>query len=287
MADYSGGENGGYPSKPGVGLIYPAGAVDSGWNRMEPLLTPEQLYNRHLKGFPLVSKFLNPITGKADRWTSDDLKDEVERAVSVLELELHIDIFPCQHMEKLPFIRQDYESFGYMKLKCRPVVSIEELAIVPANNIQVYEVPLDWGETAYLAEGQINIVPLNVAVQNGGFIPSQSAGGAVFLSILAQNSVIPAYWRITYTTGWVNAILPRVVNEIIGYQAAIQVLEKVMLTYVNSTSHSLGADGLSQSVGTPNIQLFEQRLTSLQAQKDVIKQKLKKMFGQSLFSGAI
>jgi hypothetical protein len=287
MAVYDGSQNGGFPSKPGSGQLLPENAVDSGWNRLETLITPEKLVRRHLFGIPLVSRFKNPITGKFDVLQPDDIKDEIERAVSNLELEMQLDIFPVQHQEKYPFDRHAYEAFGYFQTYHRPVVSIEELAIVPANNIQVYEVPLDWVETAYLSKGQINIVPLNVAVQNGGFIPSQSAGGAVFLSILAQNSFIPAYWRITYTTGWPNGILPRVVNEVIGYQAAIQILSMLMTTYVPTASHSLGIDSLSQSISTPIYQLFQMRIEQLEKDKKQIIGKLKNIYGLKIFSGQV
>jgi hypothetical protein len=286
MAIYNGSDNGGYSSKPGLGANLPTGQVDSGFARLEPLLTPEQLVNRFLKGIPLVSKIKDPFTGKYATWSKTDLEEEIRRAILNIETEASIDIMPVQHAEKQEFNRFDYSSFGYLKTRHKPVQSIEEFSIVPANNIEVYIVPLDWIETAYLSWGQINIVPLNVAVQNGGFIPSQSAGGAVFLSILAQNSWIPAYWRITYTTGWPNGILPVVVNEAIGAQAAYQVLEKIVATCMFLTSHSLGMDGMSQSVGAPNIALLTARVDQLEKEKDKIIKKLRRMFGQGIVTTA-
>jgi hypothetical protein len=286
MAIYNGSENGGYSSKPGLGANLPVGQVDSGFGRLEPLLTPEQLVNRFLKGIPLVSK-IKGLDGKYATWTPQDLEEEIRRAILNIETEASIDIMPVQHAEKQEFNRFDYASFGYLKTRHKPVQSIEEFSIVPANNIEVYIVPLDWIETAYLSWGQINIVPLNVAVQNGGFIPSQSAGGAVFLSILAQNSWIPAYWRITYTTGWPNGILPVVVNEAIGAQAAYQVLEKIVATCMFLTSHSLGMDGMSQSVGAPNIALLTARVDQLEKEKDKIIKKLRRMFGQGIVTSAL
>ena len=287
MADYSGKFNGGYPSKPGLGDLIPAGKVDSAFGRLEPLLTPAQVQSRFLKGIPLVSKMKNPITGKFDVYTPEEIQEEIQRAINTIETEYNIIIMPTQITEKAEFNRMDYESFGYLKTRQRPVYSIEEFAIVPANNIQVYEVPLDWIETAYLGWGQLNIVPLNVAVQNGGFIPSQSAGGAVFLSILAQNSIIPAYWRVTYTCGWPNGILPVVVNEMVGNQAAIQILEKLLATWIVTTSHSLGIDGMSQSVGQPVIALWQKRLEQMELHKSTIGKKLRRMFGQGIVTGAL
>ena len=130
-------------------------------------------------------------------------------------------------------------------------------------------------------------MPLNVAVQNGGFIPSQSAGGAVFLSILAQNNIIPAYWRITYTTGWQNGIFPVAVNELIGLQAARQILEKIYATYVNATSHSLGIAGMSQSIGAPQLKALEGRLEQMEKQAESLWRKLRRSFGQGLVMGAV
>lgn len=286
MADYTGKNNGGFPSKTGLGALIPGGQVDSAFGRLEPILTPEQLVSRFLKGIPLVSKIKNPFTNKFDVWTPDDIQEEILRAINTVETNYNFIIMPTQIAEKAEFNRMDYESFGYLKTRQRPVLSIEEFAIVPANNIQVYEVPLDWIETAYLGWGQLNIVPLNVAVQNGGFIPSQSAGGAVFLSILAQNNIIPAYWRITYTCGWANGNVPVIVNEIVGNQAAIQILEKLLATYVNTTSHSLGLDGASQSVGAPQVALLQKRIEQMGLARDTSAKKLRRAFGQGIVSGA-
>ncbi len=280
MADFT-------TSKVGLGSVYPENVTETPWQELEPILTPELLIQRHLWGIPLLSRFKDPDTGKPFVIKPEMLKDEIKRAIARMELKLHMDIMPRQHSEKLPFDRNEYEALGYFRLAHRPITRLMDLNVVPANNVSIYDVPLDWVETAYLARGQINIVPLNIAVQNGGFIPSQSAGGAVFLAILAQTFFIPAFWQCDYCTGWEDSSVPRVINELIGVSAAIEVLSKLAATYALSTSHSLSLDGGSQSMSTPGPQLFKTRIEELEAEMATIVQTMKTIFGMTLFAGTL
>lgn len=272
--------------KSGVGDVFPENVVEKSWGDLEPLITPEQLVNRHLFGIPLVSRIKDPVTGKAQRFTAEMLQDEIARAIKRAEQDTHCSINPVTRHEKQPFDRQEYESFGYFRISHRPVTNILALKVVPANNLDIYTVPLAWVETAYLARGQINVVPLNIAIQNGGFIPSQSAGGAVFLSILAQKSWIPAYWEIDYACGFPDNLFPIIINELIGIIAAKQILEMLAATWWN-TSHSIGLDAMSQSISTPGPQIFNLRIAALEENRKRIVKQLRAVFGMNLFSGNV
>jgi len=275
-------------SKDTLGAITPTGAVESVWSRLEPLLTAGQLRSVHLFGIPLVSFIKNPLTGKPDIMNDEALNDHIVQAVSLAEVETGMQIFPTQHQEKHPFDAFLFKSLGYFMLRNRPVVSIQALSVVPANGVSIYSVPLDWIETAHMARGQINIIPINVAVV--GSISSgttSTAGGAYFLSILGGQRWIPAFWQITYTTGWVDGLIPRVVNQLIGTIAAIEILSLLATTYARNTSHSIGIDSMSQSVSTPGPQLFKVRIEELLLKKAMLVRKMKAMAGLLIVSGEV
>ena len=280
MADYTN-------SRPGVGSVFPENATETARLQVEPLLTVDLLKTRHLFGVPLVSAQKDPLTGKAQVMTDEMLSDYIEGAVAQAELELKIDIFPVKRREKQPFDINLYNSFGYFQLSHRPCTSVDKLSVTPSNMLDVYVVPNDWVEGAYLHRGQVNIVPLTTAFVQGTYIPQQSSGGAAFLQILGNKAWIPAWWQIEYTSGFKDGMVPRVINEYIGCVAAVEVLSQLALTYARANSHSLGIDGLSQSVSTPGPQIFKVRMDELEEKKKAIMKKVKAIFGFKIFSGTL
>jgi len=276
-------------SKDGIGAVWPVNATEDAWGHLEPLLSPDMLKARHLFGIPLVSHAKDPITGQRQVMTDPILKDLIDRAVGIAELELRLDIMPRQYTEKLPFDRQAYASLGYMMLPHHPVKSLDKLAVVASNGSDLYAVPPDWVETAYIHTGQINIIPMTIAFQYGGFfVPSNSPnGGSAFLAILGQNPWIPAYWQVKYTVGFPEGRLPQMVNELIGVCAAIEALGLLATTNARNSSHSIGVDGLSQSISTPGPQIYDTRIALLTDQKDRLVRKLRSIYGTNLFTGAL
>lgn len=282
-------------SKPPVGGIFPLGQRDNdGWSRVEPLITPEQVKSRWMFGIPMYSVNKDPVTGKRQPFTDEMIKDEVVGAVSLAEMETGLDLFPVQHNERLPFNRNDYLHFGYVRTEHRPIASIEGLYVTTSNGSDVFTVPIEWIETGYLTKGQINLIPMGVALNlpnngSGAIVgaTSQSAGGAAFLAILGNQHWIPAFWRLVYTTGFPDGMLPRVVNDLIGAVAAQRVLSKLGATNAGANSASLGIDGLSQSVSTPGPNIYQQRIAELGEERKLLVRKLKTTFGLKLFSGDV
>jgi hypothetical protein len=142
-------------------------------------------------------------------------------------------------------------------------------------------------EASGFQRGQINIVPLTIAFTNGGFIPSQSAGGAAFLSILGAKGWIPAYWQIEYTTGFPDGALPRDLNELIGVVAAIETLSLLATTDADANSRSIGIDGMSQSVSSAGPQKYQARIEVLTAKKQMLIDKFKSRFALKMFSSNV
>lgn len=280
MADYT-------YSKKAPGAVFPENAIETSFSHNEPLLTPEQLRGRFLFGISMASNTKDPVTGKAQVMTDDLIADIIIGAVASAEEDAGIDIFPVKRREKHPFDIQLYNSFGHLQLEHKPATSLDKLSVTPSNDLDVYVVPNEWVEGAYLLKGQINIVPLTVAFVQGTYVPTQSAGGAAYLQILGNKSWIPAWWQVEYTSGFPDGMIPRAVNDLIGTFAAIEVLSQLAATFGKSTSQSLGIDGLSQSVSTPGPSIYDKRIEILAAKQKMLRKKIKARYGNSIFAGTL
>lgn len=271
-------------AKRAIASPYPDNASNSHWSQVEPLITPQKLRSGFLFGIPLVSAIVDPFTGLPQRLEDDAVKDIIDRSISIVEAETQLDIFPVQRKEKYEFDRNEFQRFGYLMLRHKPVYSLEKLTITPSNDVDIYEIAMEWLETANLTKGQINIIPMGSSISYGSVPASTNNSGAAFLAIIGQQHWIPAYWQAIYTSGFPDGMLPRIVNELIGVQAAIEILELLAATNAQTTSQSLSIDGLSQSIGTPGSQMYEVRVQSLKEKKRWIVKKLKSIYGMTLFS---
>lgn len=274
-------------SKPGMGALYPDGAVESAITRVEPLITPEQLKSRHLFGIPLVANVKNPFTGKPDVMTDTILKDVIDRSIAMVETDTSLDIFPNVINEKLEFDTFSFNSWGYMQVNRKPVYSIEALSITLANGSTIYTVAQEWIETAQLHKGQINIIPMGTSISAGGVTQSGTIGNSAFMNILGSHAHVPSFWKVSYTTGFPDGLLPKIINELVGVYAAIEVLGMLGATNANSNSKSLGIDSLSQSVSGPGQDKYNTRIQQLEEKKKNLLAKLKVMYGQSLISSHV
>jgi hypothetical protein len=273
------------------GKQYPENGTATPWGRLEPLLTPDQLKSRHLKGIPMVLKIKDPDSGKPFRITDDELKDYIELAVDEAEQETGLILMPTQFTEKLPFQKQDYEAFGYWQLPRRPIASIEALNVTLADGSDVFVFPTEWLETANLIHGQLNIIPLAFQGMQGGtgIIGGVEAGGgtAVFFNSLWNRPWVAALFGVTYTAGFKNGLMPKYVNNLLGVIVAMRVLSMIAAAYASFQSTSLGIDGMSQSVSTPGPQRFKIRMDELAAERKLLVNKLKKAFGSKFVVGTI
>lgn len=273
MADYT-------ISKPAVGTGVPVNGVTTTWQRFEPLLTVKDLKDLFLFGIPLFS----PITRQ--QMTDDMLQRILLRTIPELELETGLTFAPVQHEERQAFDLNEYQSQGYMRLRNKPVSSVEALQVVTSNNQALWTISTDWIDAGRLHEGLVYIVPINVAVAADAGT-SGAAGGAAFLAILGQQSWVGAYWRVRYTTGWPDTALPQVINSLIGYHAAIKVLTLLAQANAKSGSKSLGIGGLSQSSSNPGPDVYTIARDAARVEKTMIIGKLKSLFGVKLFSGNV
>ena len=279
--------------KPNLGAVWPPGAIDSDFVRTEPLLTPELLVQRHLFGIPLVSNIIDPITGLPQRITPEMLRDIIAGAVCDAELDAHIDIMPVLRQEKSAFDRAEFARFGYFKMRHRPIQSIDKLSFTPSSEIDIFVIPTSWISTAQLYRGRIQIIPLIPATAasssgyTGAILPPGQGGAGLFLGLIAAHHWIPDFMQTIYTTGFPDGMVPRPINDLVGSIAAMKVLSLLAATHARSTSHSLGIDGMSQSISGPGPSLYNERIALLDADRQKIAKKIRKTFGQKLFSGTV
>ncbi len=280
MADYT-------TSKARVGAIYPVGAIDQqAWGRVEPLITPEQLRFRQLFGIPLVSQIKDPMTGKAAVITDPMLNDYINRSVNEAELELGISIFPTQFDERMPFDMADFKSFGYLKIEHKPVASVDNMAIVNANQEEIYQVDPAWISPDHFSKGMLYLMPLTMSLSSG-YVQSAPSNGAVFLSLFANRHYVPCFWRVKVTAGFQNGCIPVVVNEYVGVIAAMKILSMLATTFARLTSTSLSIDGTSQSISTPGPQLFAVRLSELEKEREMLRGKIKSLFNAKVMTATL
>lgn len=282
MADYR-------STKPVVGGVFPVGGGDSAWKRTEPLITAEDLVEMYLFGMDLVSGMPDSLTGQRKRMKAPTINKIIDKAVSKAEAETGIIIFPTQIKEKHAWDRNDYDSFGYFMLDHRPVSSVESITVNLSTNDDIYVVPPDWIETGNGAWGQLNIIPLTIALTSGNpvAIPT-TAGGALLLSIFQGKSQwVASFWKVVYTAGFPDGNVPKIVNELVATIAAQDICSQLAATYGKSQSSSLNIDGMGQSVSTPGPEIFTKRGNDLAAERKLLVNKIKNLYHLKLFSNNV
>ena len=255
---------------------YPVGAVDSSelLKRIEPILTPEKLVNRYLKGINL------------SQYSNDDLKDILTIAADKAELLIATTITPVKRKEKHPFDQNLYRSFIHIMANFGPILQINKFCIRSSNDKSIFEIPADWIDAARFYQKQINVIPLTV-VGATGISQGQPTGAAGLAFIAAMNggiSWVPSYWEIEYTTGVCTkeGQVPSIINELIGCIAAINILGNLGAQNKN-TSISISHDGISQSSSNPGPNLYQTRIAELSNEREMMVKKIKAVFYNKRF----
>lgn len=281
MADYTN-------NKDSLGAVYPIGQKEAPQSRLEPLVTPEEIRMFHLFGLELTSAIVNSLTKKKAVITDAMLQKCIERALSQAELDTGLTILPVQYVESQPFDKKEMDSFGYMRLRQRPIASIQSMNIAPVNNENIFSIPLDWISMDLAQTGQVNFIPLAFGLTDAGAIPAGTiTGSALFINCFGSQPWIPTFWKVTYTAGFPDGKVPVVVNELIGTIAAMEVLSMLGVTYGRQTSGSLSVDGVSQSSSGPGNQIYAIRLKELADKRQRLINKLKAQYGLNFIASNI
>lgn len=261
-----------------AGQMFPVNQKDGAWSHLRPIPTPQELRSDHLWGIPLQARVADE-NGKFQKFTDALLQQQIAKSVETIETLSHLALMPRLIQHRAGFNRVDYMELGFLRLPERPISSIVSLTITMANDTDIYVVPNEWISTAYLDQGQINIIPQTL-VTGAGAVVNSAAGAAAFLATLNHSHWIPAWWQATYMTGFVDGLVPNPVWDAIACQAAMDVLSRLAAT-VEQNSGSLGIDGLSQSSSGPGPQLYDPTIAKLQERRDMVVKKMKVKYGKS------
>ena len=273
--DFSGG------TKISGTAVYPVHAQETSGllTRCEPLLGPDKFVRLFLKGIPL--KFPN-----GDKFTNEDFQDKLNWAMNETELLLGTTIMREAFMHKVPFDYSLYKSYIHIMAEKGPIISLEQLAIVSADNNNIFTIPPTWVETTNFSKRLINVIPLLAAYGVNQVAGAVGNAGIAFLTVMDGLSWVPAYWQINYTAGLSNTEgqVPVPVNELIGCIAAIDVLSQIAATN-RFNSQSQSQDGISQSSSGPGPNIYNKRIEDLSLRRDKLVSKMKSMFSTRYFVG--
>jgi len=286
-------------SKKGIGSVYPDKVFESspGLKRIEAFLAPSKLKKRFLFGVPLVS----PVT--QDKITTDDLKDYIQRAASMFEVDTKVSIAPVVHRFRLPFDPITYKSFIYLEVPVKPIQQVLNMAITSASYTQtgeanensayprgqeIYTMPNEWLEMGNATKGIINVNPINPAFSAIGTNAGVAASGATILQFIGQQGWVPAYWNIECICGLgsMDGRVPMYVNEAIGAKATILLMDQLIPQY-RIVNQSLSVDGLGQSVSNQGYALLQDKRDKAEEKYGQIVEKIKGMTANKVFSSNV
>jgi hypothetical protein len=240
--------------------------------RCEPVLTPQLLISRYLKGIPLA--FPN-----GDSFNSEDIKDQIVLATNEVEIMCKITINREQFTDKVPFDIALYKSFIYLKTEQNPVLAVQNVSIVSSDGYSVFQIPSAWLESSNFSKGIVNVVPILGAysVATGGGVGAY--GGIPYLNVFSQLTFVPGFWQISYQTGTskIEGQYPVIINDLIGVTAAINMLSIITNMFL-TTSQSLSRDGISQSSSGPGPRMYLPYIEELQKKQAVLVGKIKATF---------
>jgi hypothetical protein len=133
---------------------------------------------------------------------------------------------------------------------------------------------------------QISVIPLLTVFNASGLEQGKANNaGLIFLQAINAYHWVPSFWEITYTAGVCHkdGQMPIVINELIGMEAAIEILGALQ-TLVTVGSQSIGQDGISQSSGLKNGgNIYQTRIEELEVKKQALMKKIKAINHQKYF----
>ena len=244
--------------------------------RVEPLITPELLISRYLKAQE------KDIRAK---YSDEELKDQINIAANDFELHSGLKLNKVQDMERVPFDRDLYRSFVYIKTKHGPILSVEEIQIQSSNGENIYTLPADWIEVGLAHQRQLNLIPILSIFGAAGLQDGRASNaGLIFLQAINNFQWLPAFFTVKYTYGLSNTEgeIPIPVNQIIAMNAAIEILSDLQAANkYNSTS--ISQDGVSQSASSAGPKIYAQRIEDLEKKRDKTMAKIKSVFSNKYF----
>jgi len=286
-------------SKKSIGATWPEKAIAAapGLSRVEPFMTPKKFQKRFLFGIPLTA----PLT--KEKLELDDMKDYIQRAANLFELETKVSVFPIVKRFRLPFDPNMYSQFIYLECPEKPIQQVKNLSITSASYTEtqeanqnaryprgheIYTIPTEWVEMGNASRGIINVNPINPAFSAIGTNSAVAASGSTIMQFIGQQGWVPAYWNLEVIIGLgsMEGTVPSIVNEAIGAKAVMLLMDNLIPQY-RIVSQSLSIDGLGQSVSDQLYQLLQDKRDQAEKHFKEITNKIKMVTSSKFFSGNV
>ena len=251
------------------------GGEEPGFARLEPLVTPKQLQDTYLFGLPLQS-----VLTRA-KMTNEAIQSFITRAVSRVEHEAKIHISPVKFQEMHDYNLFDYQKWDFVQLNNWPILQVESFRGQYPFSDQFIEFPTDW-ISCYNEFGYIQLVP-----KNGSFSQFLITRDASLLPlILGGRMRWPQLWEITYVAGFQLDQIPAILNELVGTYASIEVL-RILNRVLFLGSHSIGIDGVSQSVSLPSPGWLAADIKSMEDKAKELLDRIKRFYNKQILISSI
>lgn len=237
------------------------------------LMSEAEFKDEFLWGIPMC----NPVTGQ----TLPDyvFQQKISAAQKYIENMLDLKIFKQYVEEQKNFVRDEYMNWAYVKASW--MVNTPFYITGRVNTNQVLKYPNEW-VTVRRKEMKDDSFSRNMYL-----VPTGQGSMVSFNFQLTINNlysfygarIIPEYWFLQYLTGF--EIIPNDIIDLVGKQAAIEVLTLIEMTVsagsagmYGSASASLSLDGMSQNTSRANGgNIFKQRIAQYQTEvREQVKQ---------------
>lgn len=251
------------------------GEVEPGFQRLETLMTPQMLKEQYLFGIPLKSQ----LTG--EEMSDDTLKAFIVRAVSQIEHEAHLQISPVKFTDKYDYNIWDYTKFNFIQLDHWPVLQIESFKAKYPHQSDFIQYPEEW-ITVYNEFGIFQLTPTNGSISQ--FLITHDA--SLLPLVLGGRASWPQLWQVVYIAGFKNDEIPAIINELIAYYAALNVLEQMDVNFFFG-SYSIGLDGASQSVGLPGPGWLKSRIDGVKEKAAKHLDSIKRFYNHNIYISSL
>jgi hypothetical protein len=216
------------------------------------VMTSQDLKNNFLYGIPLKNSLGQTVT-------DDSMRFMIDAATTWLENELQVTIKKkAFSQERHDYQYGEFQNWGMVKLNHGPILQVLEYAVCYPDSGSYIPLPLEWVQTD--VEGLTNVLNIIPGVGSvGSYIIGW--GNSILPLTFTSASYLPDLFKISYTAGFPPNKVPEIFLQIIGMQAAIQVMTQVSNSFIinGAIEQQISIDSVTERVTTIPF-LFEKQI---------------------------
>lgn len=253
-----------------VPIPYSLDSDTVGWDRFEPLPTPDDLRKRYLHGVPFEDDFGSGLS-------KDVVAYHINAALSDFETIFDTTIVPREYVEPHDYKYQEYQKYGYIQLFKYPIIELLGVELrVRDDGSPLIQLPTAWFRVSP-RQGQLQVVATSAAVSNF-VIGNVGDLPRVFFS----RDYFPQLIFVHYKAGYERDKIPTNVIHWVSLKAAVGLLHVAgdIVLGPGIASQSIGLGSLSQSISTTKTQggAFAGRITFYETQLKEMTRTLKRYY---------